>query len=130
MVWESPKVNRTYFYLAFACLMFNMSMLAYLSLWCALIKGIEEPLDTYVPKAVPVMSLVGVICTVLFFFALWPVWGFLTLLLQFAFFMGFISASHFLPSGHLGSVLMFLIFIGAFFTSELIPHEGLAHYKD
>jgi len=23
---------------------------------------------------------------------------------------------------------MFVIFFGAFFTSELIPHEGLAHY--
>merc|ERR1719253_793706 len=38
VIWESPKVNRTYFYLAMACLTFNMSMLLYLSIWCSFIK--------------------------------------------------------------------------------------------
>lgn len=33
-----------------------------------------------------------------------------------------------LASARLGAILMFVIFFGAFFTSELIPHEGLAHY--
>ena len=41
-----------------------------------------------------------------------------------SFFLGFINAGHFLPGGTLGSLLMFVIFFGAFFTSELIPHEA------
>jgi len=126
VIWESPLVNRTYFYLALACLGFNMTMLAYLAIWCSVIKGIEEPWENN--KAIPVMALVGFSTAVLFFFAFWPVWGFLTLVIQFVFFLGFINSGHFLPSGTLGSICMFVIFFGAFFTSELIPHEGLAHY--
>eukprot|EP00416_Gambierdiscus_australes_P019720 CAMPEP_0171071548 /NCGR_PEP_ID=MMETSP0766_2-20121228/10384_1 /TAXON_ID=439317 /ORGANISM="Gambierdiscus australes, Strain CAWD 149" /LENGTH=223 /DNA_ID=CAMNT_0011528097 /DNA_START=28 /DNA_END=699 /DNA_ORIENTATION=+ len=128
VIWESPLVNRTYFNLALACLGFNMSMLAYLAIWCAWIKGIPEPWEKHNPKAIPVMAVVGFSTVWLFFFALWPVWGFLTLVIEFVFFLGFLSAGHFLPSGNAGSVLMFVIFFGAFFTSELIPHEGLAHY--
>ncbi|CAE7445641.1 unnamed protein product [Symbiodinium necroappetens] len=128
VMWESPLVNRTYFYLAFACLAFNMSMLGYLALWCTVVLKIEEPWETKHPKAIPVMAIVGFSTVWLFFFALWPVWGLLTLVIQLIFFLGFVSAGQFLPSGTPGAVLMFVIFFGAFFTSELIPHEGLAHY--
>mmetsp|Transcript_65257 Transcript_65257/g.199631 ORF Transcript_65257/g.199631 Transcript_65257/m.199631 type:complete len:223 (-) Transcript_65257:43-711(-) len=128
VIWESPLVNRTYFYMALACLMFNMTLLGYLAIWCAAIKGIEEPWETHNPKAIPVMAVVGFATVCLFFFAFWPVWGFMTIIIQLVFFLGFLNAGHFLPSGTPGSVLMFVIFFGAFFTSELIPHEGLAHY--
>merc|ERR1719277_269054 len=129
VIWESPLVNRTYFYMALACLMFNMTLLGYLAIWCAAIKGIEEPWETHNPKAIPVMAVVGFATLWLFFFAFWPVWGFMTLGIQILFFLGFINSGHFLPSGAAGSVLMFIIFFGAFFTSEFIPHEGLAPYK-
>lgn len=128
VIWESPLVNRTYFNLAMGCLMFNISMLFYLAIWCAWIKDIPEPWETHNPKAIPVMAMVGFLTCVLLFFALWPVWGLLSLVIQFVFFLGFLNAGHFLPGGTLGSVLMFVIFFGAFFTSEYIPHEGLAHY--
>jgi len=128
VIWESPLVNRTYFYLALACLGFNMSMLFYLAVWCAGVMGKEEPWETDHPKAIQVMAVVGFSTACLFFFAFWPVWGIMTLGIQFVFFLGFINAGHFLPGGTPGSVLMFVIFFGAFFTSELIPHEGLAHY--
>lgn len=128
VVWESPLVNRTYFHLAMACLFFNITMLAYLAIWLSMIKGIQDPWETHNPKAIPVMAICG-FCTFIFFFlALWPVWGIMVLLIQLVFFLGFLNAGHFLPSGALGSVLMFVIFFGAFFTSELIPHEGMAHY--
>lgn len=128
VIWESPLVQRTYFNLALACLAFNIFMLGYLAIWCACIKQIEEPWETHLPQAVPVMGLVGILTFLFFLFALWPVWGFLTIVIQFVFFLGFLNAGHFLPSGTPGAVLMFVIFFGAFFTSEMIPHEGLAHY--
>mmetsp|Transcript_25524 Transcript_25524/g.51559 ORF Transcript_25524/g.51559 Transcript_25524/m.51559 type:complete len:113 (-) Transcript_25524:137-475(-) len=105
-----------------------MSMLFYLAVWCAGVLGIEDPWEREHPKAIQVMAVVGFTTACLFFFAFWPVWGILTLVIQFVFFLGFLNAGNFLPSGNLGSVLMFVIFFGAFFTSELIPHEGLAHY--
>merc|ERR1712048_155468 len=129
VIWEPPLVNRTYFYLALACLTFNMSMIFYLAIWLASIKGVEEPWDTHSPKAIPVMAVVGCLTVFLFFFAFWKVWGFMTLGIQLVFFLGFINAGQFLPGGAVGSVLMFVIFFGAFLTSELIPHEGLAHYQ-
>lgn len=52
-MWESPLVNRTYFYLALACLTFNMTMLAYLAIWCTSVLKIEEPWETKHPKAGP-----------------------------------------------------------------------------
>lgn len=128
VIWESPFVNRTYLHLAFACLAFNISMLAYLSLWCHAVKGVDEPWEKENKKAVPVMAVVGCLTAVLFFFAFWRVWGFLTIVIQVVFFFGYINAAHFLPSGTIGTVMMFVIFFGAFFTSEMIPHEGLAHY--
>merc|ERR1719468_1037801 len=90
--------------------------------------GIPEPWETHNPKAIPVMAVVGIVTLFFFFFALWPVWGMMTFVIQFVFFLGFLNAGHFLPSGGLGSILMFVIFFGAFLTSEMIPHEGLAHY--
>jgi len=128
VIWESPLVNRTYFYIALACLMFNMSLLFYLAIWCSAVKGIEDPWETQNPKTIPVMAVVGFTTMLMFFFAFWPVWGIMTLVMQLIFFLGFINSGHFLPSGTPGSILMFVIFFGAFFTSELIPHEGLAHY--
>eukprot|EP00933_Yihiella_yeosuensis_P037249 TRINITY_DN31143_c0_g1_i1.p1 TRINITY_DN31143_c0_g1~~TRINITY_DN31143_c0_g1_i1.p1 ORF type:complete len:234 (-),score=26.86 TRINITY_DN31143_c0_g1_i1:134-835(-) len=128
VIWESPLVNKTYFYMALACLGFNMSLLGYLAIWCASIKGIEDPWETEHPKAIPAMAVVGFLTMCLFFFAFWRVWGFSTLLIQLLLFLGFINSGHFLPSGTPGAILMFCIFFGAWFTSEMIPHEGLAHY--
>mmetsp|Transcript_31513 Transcript_31513/g.91145 ORF Transcript_31513/g.91145 Transcript_31513/m.91145 type:complete len:225 (+) Transcript_31513:76-750(+) len=128
VIWEHPSVNRTYFYLALACLFFNIALLGYLTLWCHCVKGIKDPWETHNPKAIPVMAVMGVCTTLFFFFAFWRVWGFLTLVIEIVLFFGFVNSAHFLPSGNLGAVFMFVIFFGAWFTSEMIPHEGLAHY--
>eukprot|EP00928_Gymnodinium_smaydae_P091861 TRINITY_DN75620_c0_g1_i2.p1 TRINITY_DN75620_c0_g1~~TRINITY_DN75620_c0_g1_i2.p1 ORF type:complete len:234 (+),score=33.89 TRINITY_DN75620_c0_g1_i2:69-704(+) len=129
VIWESPLVNRTYFYLALACLFFNITMLFYLAVWCVEVKGLKNPWEDHNPKAIPVMAICGFLTFFLFFFALWPVWGFLTILIQLVFFLGFVNAGQFLPGGAIGSIMMFVIFFGAFFTSVLIPHEGFAHYS-
>jgi len=128
VIWESPLVNRPYFNIAFACLFFNISLLAYVVIWCNMILGIEEPWETYCPRVAPVMAVAGCATGAFFLMALWRVWGFLTILIQLTLFLGFLNSGHFLPSGGLGALLMFAIFFGAFFTSEMIPHEGMAHY--
>lgn len=130
VIWEHPRVNYTYFYLALGCLGFNVFVLFYLAIWCEVVQRINEPWDVYCPKAIPAMAIVGIATFFFFFFALYPVWGILTLLIQFTFFMGYLNAGHFLPGGVIGSLLMFVILIGAFFTSHYIPHEGFAHYKN
>lgn len=91
-------------------------------------RGIQDPIKTEAPNAPFVMLLASLLTVVFFTVALTPVWGLgLTLVLQFTFFMGFVNAGTFLPGGVLGSVLLYGVFVAAFFTSVLIPHEGLAH---
>ncbi|CAD7976171.1 unnamed protein product [Amoebophrya sp. A25] len=131
VIWESPLVNRSYLYAGFGCLAFNMSLLFYLALvcdyWLQLPKG---EIEKRVPFATPAMLVAGGGTFCFFLVALYPAFGFLlTVGIQFTFFMGFLNSGHFLPSGVLGSILMFVIFFGAFFTSIVIPHEGLAHRK-
>eukprot|EP00929_Paragymnodinium_shiwhaense_P122820 TRINITY_DN95981_c0_g1_i1.p1 TRINITY_DN95981_c0_g1~~TRINITY_DN95981_c0_g1_i1.p1 ORF type:complete len:215 (+),score=21.79 TRINITY_DN95981_c0_g1_i1:86-730(+) len=127
VMWESPLVNKTYFYLAWSCLAFNMSMLGYFVLWCDLVKGIKEPWEKH-QKALPVMGLVGFLTYFFFIFAFWRVWGIFTAVMQIVFFLGYINAGQFLPSGHLGSILLFLVFFAAFLSPKYIEHEGFAHY--
>merc|ERR1719253_213599 len=104
-------------------------MIFYLAVWCETWKGMQKPWEDHVPQAIPAMMLAGIATFVLLTVAFWPVWGFLGIIIQFVFFMGYLNSGHFLPGGMCGSLLMFMIFFGAFFTSVMIPHEGLAHYK-
>eukprot|EP00392_Amoebophrya_sp_AT5.2_P003790 g3795.t1 len=131
VIWESPLVHRSYLYLGFACLGFNMSLLFYMAIVCDYWQGMSsEAIEAHLPQSMPAILVCALATFFLFLVALYPVFGFLlTVGLQFTFFMGFINAGHFLPSGTLGSVCMFVVFFGAFATSIWIPHEGLAHYK-
>jgi len=128
VIWESPLVHRSYLYMGFACLSFNMLMLFYFAIICEELLKQKDPMDNY-PQAVPAMLLAGTATFLLLNVALYPCYGWLAPFIQFIFFMGFLNAGQFLPSGLLGSVMMYAIFFGAFFTSVLIPHEGLAHWK-
>ncbi|CAD7928628.1 unnamed protein product [Amoebophrya sp. A120] len=130
VIWESPLVHRSYLLMGFSCLGFNMSLLFYLAIVCDFWWKMDSAaVEKHLPQAAPAMMVAAVLTFFLFLVALYPVFGFfLTVSLQFTFFMGFVNAGHFLPSGAIGSVCMFVIFFAAFATSIWIPHEGLAHY--
>lgn len=131
VIWESPLIERRFLYAGFAALSFNLSLLAYLSFylqcWCNVP---EDRVFEQVPNA-PMVSMIAAILTALFFLvALYPAYGLgWTLGIQFTFFMGFLNAGNFLPGGALGSIMLYGIFFGAFFTSIWIPHEGLVHNR-
>eukprot|EP00397_Hematodinium_sp_SG-2012_P033995 GEMP01036407.1.p1 GENE.GEMP01036407.1~~GEMP01036407.1.p1 ORF type:complete len:209 (+),score=25.35 GEMP01036407.1:35-628(+) len=129
VIWEHPAVRRPYLNLAFCCLGFNMSLLFYLSVYLDMFKKSDVPSEQQQPKAIPAMILAAVLSFILFAAALWPVWGFYIVLIQFSLFLGYINSGHFLPSGHIGTLMYFVIFFAAFFTAEYIPHEGLAHTR-
>lgn len=128
VIWEHPGVRRPYLNLGFTSLGFNIALLFYLAVYLEVIKKIKDPWEKYEPRAIPAMIIAAVLSFFLFTVALWPVWGIFIVLIQMIFFMGFLNSGHFLPGGFLGTLLMFVIFFAAFFTSEYIPHEGLAHY--
>ncbi|EEQ97260.1 hypothetical protein Pmar_PMAR024701 [Perkinsus marinus ATCC 50983] len=74
------------------------------------------------------MAAIGLFTFIMFLLALLPVFGWWTVPIQFTFFMAFVNVGNLLPSGPIGSILTFVIFLAAFFTSNYIPHEGYAHY--
>jgi len=128
VIWEHPGVRRPYLNLGFTFLGFNIALLIYLTIYLETYKKIKIPWDTYEPRAIPALIIAAVLSFVLFTIALWPVWGIFIVLIQMIFFMGFLNSGHFLPGEFLGTLCMFAIFFGAFFTSEYIPHEGFGHY--
>jgi MFS family permease len=129
VIWESPYVRRPFFYVGLSMLGFNMALIFYFAIVCETFMKLKRPWDEEYPDAIPAMCICAVGTYVCFIYAFWDVWGWITIVMVPIFFMGFISSGNLLPSGHLGSVLMFAIFFGAFFTAEYIPHEGLWHKK-
>lgn len=87
------------------------------------IKSIEE----YNPKLIPVGAVVGVISVISLIIAIWPVWGFTSLLIFIALWKGFFSMPMFLPSGPvsnfyliLGDGLFLLINVGTVLSFYVI----------
>eukprot|EP00744_Colponema_vietnamica_P006835 GILI01009901.1.p1 GENE.GILI01009901.1~~GILI01009901.1.p1 ORF type:complete len:208 (+),score=42.28 GILI01009901.1:41-625(+) len=127
VIWECPYVNRIFFNLGLICVGVNIAITFYLSVYLPYIAKVTQEWDEYCPRVIPTATIVGCSAFVLFLFGLWPVWGWLTILILFSLFMGFLMSAHFLPDGFLGSLSMAIIFFGASFTSHVIPHEGLWH---
>ncbi|KAF4733270.1 hypothetical protein FOZ63_008609, partial [Perkinsus olseni] len=128
IVWEHPRANHGCLLIAFGLLGCNMLLLFYLGVYLESIKKINMSWDEYMPALIPVMAGIGLLTFAMFLVALLPVFGWWTILVQFTFFMAFVSVGNLLPGGVIGSILTFIIFIAAFFTSNYIPHEGYAHY--
>lgn len=54
------------------------------------------------PKLIPIGAIIGFISVISLLIAIWPVWGFYSLLIFICIWKGFFSISVFLPSGNLG----------------------------
>jgi hypothetical protein len=67
--------------------------------YCYKVKSIEE----YNPKLIPIGAVVGVISVISLLIAIWPVWGFTSLLLFISLWKGFFSLPVFLPAGPIGT---------------------------
>lgn len=63
--------------------------------------GIKS-IDDYNPKLIPVGAVAGVIAVISLLIAIWPVWGFTSLLIFIAMWKGFFSLTAFLPGGPIG----------------------------
>eukprot|EP00622_Pseudochattonella_farcimen_P004096 FR739412.1.p1 GENE.FR739412.1~~FR739412.1.p1 ORF type:complete len:159 (+),score=18.25 FR739412.1:153-629(+) len=97
-VFENPDIDRLYLNISIICLVINTCLTAYLIVWLPHVLKITLTYEVYCPRVIPTMTVVGI----LFFFttlkALWPVYGFLTPLIQLVMFMGFLFSTHFIPN--------------------------------
>jgi hypothetical protein len=82
------------------------------------IKNIEE----YNPRLIPVITVFGVVGVVSLLVAIWPVWGWTSLVIFFLMWKGFFEVEMFLPDGDLGGLLFILVNLLAVFSYKIIGH--------
>jgi len=91
------RVNRTSLYAAVVCLVANLGIILYLTIWIPLVLKVTAPWDIYCPHLIPISTGLGLLCFILFMIALWPIYGMLTPLIITILLMGFLFTTHFVP---------------------------------
>lgn len=124
-VWENPKTNSFFLYIALGCIGFMVTVLVYLSIIGPLIKGREIDFETDMKDMVPIMSAAGVITFITAILAMWPVWGLLTPFYMLIVTFGSTFSMMFLPGGNLGNLCFWLGLIIIGYISHTMPHEAV-----
>lgn len=104
-LFKNPKINEIFFQISMAGYTMIVMLILYSSIvlpYIYKIKSIEE----YNPKLIPVGAVVGVIAVISLLIAIWPVWGFTSLLIFVALWKGFFSLTAFLPAGPIGTSML------------------------
>lgn len=79
-----------------------------------------DNIEEYNPKLIPIGAITGVTGVISLLVAIWPIWGFTSLLIFIAMWKGFFAISTFLPSGHLGSLLFLMLNTGTVLSFYVI----------
>lgn len=101
LLLKDERIKRTPLYLGLLLTLLNIAVILYMTLSSWSIKRFEEKSEVLTPSSAPTVIVLGLLSFCLFSFALWPIWGFLTLPLLFTFFMAFMVLSPYLPIGTL-----------------------------
>ena len=88
---------RPYLNIAVACLVANICIMIYLTIWLPLVLKVTISWDIYCPRMIPTSTLLGILCLLFLVVAFWPVWGLLTPLIIIILFMGLLFSTHFIP---------------------------------
>ena len=80
-------------------------------------------------KVLPASVVVSLIIFVTAVLALLPVYGWKTIPILIVLFTGFSMSLHFMPKGHLGTLVFFILLFTTSATSHLIPHNGEWDFK-
>lgn len=94
---SNPRIMRRPFYVGLLCLAINTVIFLYLAVWLRHVIKTDASWDVIAPGAIPTATILGVGSFLMFVFALWPVWGFLTLPLLVTLFMSLVIISPYLP---------------------------------
>jgi len=80
----------------------NVTIGIYAAIIMPFILRVDIPIDVYAPRFIYIGAISGFLCFISLIIAVWPAFGFYSPFLIFAFFLGFLNISHFLPNNHLG----------------------------
>lgn len=90
------RIHRFSFNLGLACFILDIAILLYLAYQLHNVNRSEDKLVIVVPGTVPAATMIGVLAFILFSYALWPIWRFLTLPMLFTLFMALVVAAPYL----------------------------------
>lgn len=82
----------------------------------------KKNIEDYNPKLISVGAVVGLVSVISLLVAIWPVWGWKSLLIFIALWKGFFSTAVFLPSGDIGNVCFILLNTGVVLSFYIIEH--------
>ena len=82
---------------AVVCLVANMGIVLYLTLWLPLVMQINIPWDIYCPHLIPISTGLGILCVILFMISFWPIYGMVSPFIISTLLMGFLFMTHFIP---------------------------------
>ena len=111
--------------LTLVCLGINIAIMSYVTVVLP-IQGKDADIEK-VPGLIPVMTVAGVGLPIFMCLAIWPIWGFLSPIYIFILSFGYIFALTFLPSGKIGTLMFWILMIGAATISHKLPHAGHEH---
>mmetsp|Transcript_44427 Transcript_44427/g.114966 ORF Transcript_44427/g.114966 Transcript_44427/m.114966 type:complete len:188 (-) Transcript_44427:117-680(-) len=98
IVLHHASVKRDWLFFGLAMVGVNVAIFLYLAVWLNVVRGVAGEWEEAAPMAIPIGTCAGLIACFAFMVALWPIWSFLTPILLFVLFMGFIMSAHFWPS--------------------------------
>lgn len=87
LLWHDDRIRRVPLYLGMVGVGLNFIIFCYTSLLAWNARRFDEKWEMTSTSALPFVTLLGMTSFCLFTFALWPIWGFLTLPLLFTLFM-------------------------------------------
>jgi hypothetical protein len=97
VVLNDARVNRISLNLAVICLVANLGIILYATVWLPVVMKVTMSIDLYSPKIIPISTSIGLVCVICLMIALWPIWGLLTPFLVLFLLFGFLFSAHFVP---------------------------------
>lgn len=102
---------------------FNMAILFYLSVYgpCVLKRDLDLAVD--MPQMVPFVTLAFMVIFISSIVALWPVWGFFTIIYLFILSFGTTFSLMFVPDGAIGTFIFWIGALAAGIVSHNLKHD-------
>lgn len=125
-LFHNPKILEPYFTISIACYSVIIVLTLFISFVLPHVYKIEN-VEDYNPRLIPIATVFGVVAIICLLIAIWPVWGYTSLLVFVLLWKGFFEVSAFLPGGDLGGILFVLVNVLAVFSYKVIEHEGYLH---
>ncbi|KAM3135497.1 hypothetical protein pb186bvf_012353 [Paramecium bursaria] len=102
----------------------NVALSIYAAFILPYILKVKEDIEEYNPQAIQIGAFTGFMSFLTLSIAIWPIWGWLSMPILLALFLGFINTGHFLPNNQFSGFLFGMIFVGAFCSHLFIDHDG------